>query len=266
MSAADAYVSLRVERLKPEDLQRVPNKWLSSLPQFKPAERVLDIACGMGYDSLAWARQGKKTVGIDRNWGLVKNAMALAAQQRLKIDFIVCDATQLPFRENSFDFCICENLFEHVPAWREIVSEASRVLREGGVLFIRTSNRHCPINREINHLHLYPWLPDSMKRPILRWVQRNRPAWINYSKFPAVNWFTHRGLAKSLRAYGFSTHETFDLVQKNLLAPKRQRVYFLFRWLKKYRFLRYMIYPVVGSVEILGVKKGRPSPENIAGI
>src|SRR2546427_7517980 len=42
------------------DLQRKPNKWIASLPQFKTAVRVLDIACGMGYDSLAWAREGDR--------------------------------------------------------------------------------------------------------------------------------------------------------------------------------------------------------------
>jgi ubiquinone/menaquinone biosynthesis C-methylase UbiE len=255
MSTADQYVNLRVKRLKPEDLRRSPNKWLTSLPQYHTADRVLDIACGMGYASLAWAREGKRPVGIDFNWGLVKNAADLATQQGLKIDFVVADATRLPFREDSFDFCFSENLFEHVPVWQKIVSEARRVLNAEGVLFIRTSNRHCPINREINHMHFYPWLPSSLKRPILHWIQRRRPAWINYSQFPAVNWFTHRGLAKSLKAEGFSTYEMFDLVRKDLLAPKRRKLAFLFDAFKRFRPLRYLVYPLIGSVQVVGVKK-----------
>jgi len=254
LSTADEYVDLRVRRLKQEDLQRKPNKWLASLAQFKTAKRVLDIACGMGYDSLAWAREGKRPVGIDWNSGLLKNASDLAAQEGLEIDFLVADATRLPFPDNSFDICFSENLFEHVPEWQRIVSEASRVLKDGGVFFVRTSNRHCPINREINHLHFYPWLPASLKRPILGWVRSNRPAWINYSSFPAVNWFTHRGLAKTFRAYGFSTYETFDLVRKDLLSEKRRRIYFVFDLMRKFPLLRYLIYPLMGSIEIVGVK------------
>ena len=255
MTIEEQYVNLRVQRLKQTDLCRTPNKWLMSLPQFKTAVRVLDIACGMGYDSLAWARCGKKPVGIDFNPGLVKNASDLAAQEGLDVEFLVSDATQLPFPDNSFDFCFSENLFEHVPSWEKIVSEASRVLKDNGVFLVRTSNRHCPINHEINHLHFYPWLPESMKSPILRWVQDNRPAWINYSRFPAVNWFTHRQLAEALRLHGFRTYEVYDLIRKELLSPRGKKAYFLLGLLKRFRLLRYCIYPLLGSVEVIGVKR-----------
>jgi len=263
MSTIDQYVGLRVQRLRAEDLQRKPNKWLAALPQFKTGTKFLDIACGMGFDSIAWARQGKKVTAIDANWGLVQNAADLATREGLKIDFVVADATLLPFREDSFDFCNSENLFEHVPEWQKISSEASRVLKEDGAFLIRCSNRLCPYNHEINHMHFYPWLPDSVKRPILRWVQRNRPAWINYSKFPAVNWFTHRGLAKSLRPLGFLTYEPFDLVTKDLLSANRQKLFFLFNALKQHRFLRYLIYPLLGSVEIIGVKKNNIQEQRV---
>jgi hypothetical protein len=123
------------------------------------------------------------------------------------------------------------------------------------VFFVRSTNRHCPINPEINNLHGYPWLPEALKRPILRWVQQNKPAWINYSQFPAVNWFTHRGLAKSLRKHGFVTYETFDLVRKDLLGAKKRKFDFAFDWLKKYRGLRYFVYPLLRSVQIIGIKR-----------
>lgn len=254
MSTADSYVDLRLQRLRPEDLHRKPNKWLMSLPQFEKAVQVLDIACGMGYDCLAWARFGKKPVGIDYNLGLLKNASDLSRLQGLNVNFVVSDATKLPFPDCSFDFCYSENLFEHVPDWQEIVREASRVLRDDGILFVRTTNRHCPINPEINHMHFYPWLPALMKRPILRWVRENRPAWINYSQFPAINWFTHRQLARSMRAYGFSTCETFDLVRRDVLSANRRKFYVFFELLRKYRLMRYLIYPFVRSVEIVAVK------------
>jgi ubiquinone/menaquinone biosynthesis C-methylase UbiE len=259
MSTADQYVNLRVRRLKPGDLKRTPNKWLASLPQYRGADRVLDIACGMGYDSLAWARQGKRPVAIDYNWGLVKNAAELASQEGLKIDFVVADATRLPFREGAFDFCFSENLFEHVPSWQGIVSEANRVLRTDGVFFVRTTNRHCPLNPEINHMHFYPWLPNFFKRPILRWIQRKRPAWINYSQFPAVNWFTHRGLSEAFKKRGFSTYEMFDLVRRDLLPPKKQKLGAFFDALKNFRPLRYLVYPLIRSVQVVGVKKASTS-------
>lgn len=249
------YVDFRRQRVTHAELHRKPNKWLLHWPRLGEAQRVLDIACGMGYNSIAWARVGRRTVGFDFNFDLVKSAAELAAAEGLKIDFAVGDATCFPVASNYFDICFSENLFEHVPQWQEIAREAIRVLRDGGVFFVRTTNRQCPYNTEINNLHFYPWLPQALKRPILRWIQRNRPAWINYSMFPAVNWFTYRGLAKSLRAMGFETYEVFDLVERDRLSPSRQRIYFLFHLLKRVHPLRYLIYPWMRSVQILAVKK-----------
>lgn len=255
MLNVEQYVDLRVQRCNSEELQRKPNKWLASLPQFKSSENVLDIACGMGYDSFAWAREGKQPTAIDANWGLVRNASKLAAAQGLKINFLVADATRLPFRTGVFDVCFSENLLEHVPEWSKVVSEAGRVLKQDGALLVRCSNRLCPINYEINHMHFYPWLPDSWKRPILKWVQDNRPSWINYSRFPAVNWFTHRGLARSLRAIGFSTYEPFDLVRRESMAKGKRKLFFIFEALRKRPLLRFFLYPLMASVELVAIKK-----------
>jgi ubiquinone/menaquinone biosynthesis C-methylase UbiE len=263
MSNAGEYVDLRVRRLKKTDLERKPNKWLAALPQFKTAESLLDIACGMGYDSIAWARCGKKVTGIDFNTGLLTEAARLAANEGLEIEFTAANATQLPFENGTFDFCISENLFEHVPNWQQIVSEANRVLREGGVFFVRTSNRICPFTYEINHMYFYPWLPEAIKRPFMRWIQRNKPGWINYSRFPAVNWFTPRSLAKALRAHGFVTCEVFDLVERELLSEKNRRFFFLLRALKKYPFLRYLAYLAMTSSAIIAVKP-RPVGADLA--
>src|ERR1035437_448453 len=142
MSCQTEYVQTRLERLKEEDLHRKPNKWIENLPGTRTARRVLDIACGLGFDSIAWTRAGKRTVGVDFNFDLVHSAAQLAARQGLQIDFVVADATRLPFRAETFDISFSENLLEHVPDWQKIVHEAERTLAEGGVFFVRTTNRH----------------------------------------------------------------------------------------------------------------------------
>lgn len=251
----DQYVQQRLDRLTGDELRRVPNKWIAQLPQFGRARSVLDIACGLGFDSIAWARSGKRPVGIDFNFDLVKNAAKLAAQEGLKIDFVVGDATRLPFRDESFDASFSENLFEHVPAWQKIVEEANRVLTGEGIFFVRTTNRHCPFNPEIRHFHFYPWFPQSIKKPILNWIMRNRRKWVNYTNFPAVNWFTHRGLARFLERLGFETYEVLDLVQPEVLGASKRKFFFLLRLMKKYRLLRYLVYPLMTSVQVLGVKR-----------
>jgi ubiquinone/menaquinone biosynthesis C-methylase UbiE len=255
MRLSERYVEKRLEWLKEEDLHRRPNKWLASLPQCARAHHVLDIACGMGYDSFAWARSGKQVVGLDRNYDLLRNAASLAAKQGLHVRFVVADATTFPFPDNYFDICYSENLFEHVPDWQKIVSEAYRVLAPGGVFFVRTSNRHSIRNCEIKHLHFYPWLPDSLKRPILQWVRTHKPEWIGYSEYPAVNWFTHPGLSQFLRESGFDSCEVFDLVQPELLSGSSKSFARIYALLRRHPLLRYFMYPLKETVEVFGVKQ-----------
>jgi ubiquinone/menaquinone biosynthesis C-methylase UbiE len=248
----EEYVAARVNRMRVADLDRRPNKWLSSFPGAETRRRVLDIACGMGYDSFAWAKAGKTVVGIDYNLGLLKQASRLATEAGLKVSFVVADATALPFKDGSFDISYSENLLEHVPAWQRVLDETKRVMAENAIFFVRTTNRQCPRNPEINHLHLYPWAPEFIKRPILQWIMKHRPALVNYTAFPAVNWFTHHGLAKHMRRRGFQTYEIFDLVQRgNIRSRRRARVLEL---LKKYTALRYFVYPLLKSVQIVAVK------------
>jgi len=254
MENSNQYIQQRVERLTQQDLNRKPNKWIAQMPQCNCAERVLDIACGLACESIAWARLGKKVTAIDFNLDLLIAAKKLVTSQGLKVDFVVADATRMPFRDSAFEIAFSDALFEHVPNWQNIATEASRVLSQNGVFFVRTINRHNPINPEINHCHLYPWLPQSVKAPILRWVMRNKPAWVNYTKFPAINWFTHRGLARFLRELGFETFEIFDLVRKESTSQKRRSLFFLMQLLKKFPILRYSVYPLMPMVQILAVK------------
>jgi 2-polyprenyl-3-methyl-5-hydroxy-6-metoxy-1,4-benzoquinol methylase len=250
-----AYVHKRVAGINDANLSRLPNKWLMEFPAAHDSRMVLDIACGMGYDSIAWARAGKVPVGIDFNFGLVKAASELAKRLGLEIHFVVADSTRLPFRKDSFDVSFSENLFEHVPQWQSIVDEVHSVLREDGLFFVRTSNRLCPRNPEINHLRFYPWFPEFMKKPILAWVMKHRPSWVNFTKFPAVNWFTHRSLAGQFQRTGFETYEIFDMVRTDNLSRRAKRMSTILDLLKRYKTLRYAAYPLMRSTQILAVKK-----------
>jgi SAM-dependent methyltransferase len=225
------------------------------MPECASAQRVLDIACGLGCESIAWARQGKHVVGIDLNLSLLRAAAELARQQGVKVSYIVADATRLPFRDGCFEIANSDALFEHVPAWQQIVVETNRVLANRGLFFVRTINRHCPINPEINHLHFYPWLPEFLKKAILNWIVQNRPAWINHTKFPAVNWFTHVGLARTLRSLGFHSYEIFDLAKPESTNLVRGKFFFVIRLLKRHKLMRYVVYPLMGMVQILAVKE-----------
>lgn len=100
--------------------------------------RGLDIGCGDGFftESLSRFRQVKEVMGVD----LAKSAIGLAKQRHPEIKFGVASATQLPFRDDSFDFITGVELVEHVLDTEQLFKEFNRVLKKGGKLLITTTD------------------------------------------------------------------------------------------------------------------------------
>ena len=189
-----------------------------------PAEsqvlEVADIGCGAGSQSLVWAGSGHAVHALDINEPLLKLGRERAAAAGYTIDFRVGSATDLPWADQSMDVCIALELIEHVADWRACVEEFARILRPGGVLFMTTTNRLCPIQEEFN-LPLYSWYPGRLKRRCEKMAVTTRPALANYAKYPAVNWFTFYQLQTYLAALGFQSLDRFQIMDatgKSVLA------------------------------------------------
>jgi len=95
---------------------------------------ILEIGCGSGYGAVLLSElRPKSYVGID----LMPEQIALAHQRRLpNAEFMVRDAAQLPFADESKDVVVIFGVLHHIPVWRKVVSEIYRVLRPGGRFFV----------------------------------------------------------------------------------------------------------------------------------
>ena len=72
---------------------------------FKPGERVIDVACGSGATTIAFARKvapSGHVLGVDVSGPMLERARQ-AAPKDLPIDFVLADATVYPFEPASFD-------------------------------------------------------------------------------------------------------------------------------------------------------------------
>ncbi|MDX2297146.1 MULTISPECIES: class I SAM-dependent methyltransferase [Streptomyces] len=97
-----------------------------------PAARtLLDLACGTGLVTERIARPGLRVVGADD-----AHAMLRTAGRRLPGRVVRADARRLPFPDASLDAVCAVWLLHLVPFTGEIVAEAARVLRPGGVLAV----------------------------------------------------------------------------------------------------------------------------------
>lgn len=69
-----------------------------------PGERVLDVACGSGNGALAAARRTwGGVVGADFVPALLERGRERAAAERLDVEFVEADATDLPFGDGELD-------------------------------------------------------------------------------------------------------------------------------------------------------------------
>ncbi len=65
-------------------------------------ERILDLACGFGRHSLAFARRGFSVVGVDITKDYIEDAINSARESSLDVEFIHSDIRELRFK-NEFD-------------------------------------------------------------------------------------------------------------------------------------------------------------------
>jgi SAM-dependent methyltransferase len=177
---------------------------------------VLDLACGSGHQTLAWAERGFRVTGLDFDRDLLIAGRArLARAGAADAAWTQADATTLPYRSGSFDVVFNNSLLEHVPDWRAAIAETARVLRPGGVFVMYTTNRTCPVQQEVNHFPFYPWLPDPLQRRVLAWIMEHRRDLVNFTDFPAINWFTFGAMRREFRAVGLEPYDRLDLMARS---------------------------------------------------
>jgi ubiquinone/menaquinone biosynthesis C-methylase UbiE len=123
-----------------------------------PAESVLDVGCADGvFSNVIFKKvKPKKFVGLD----VVKTSIAWAKKHwssNKRMKFIVADAHQLPFENNSFDSVFCLEALEHVANPIKVFNEFKRVMKKGGygVFLVPSDNNLFKIVWWL-WLHFYP--------------------------------------------------------------------------------------------------------------
>jgi ubiquinone/menaquinone biosynthesis C-methylase UbiE len=105
--------------------------------------RVLDLACGNGYLSRRFARQGAVVTGVDTNTPIIERAQARETQESLGISYHVFDAARLEVLEDdSFDLVVCNMALMDIENAAGAIQEVARVLRPKG-RFVASLSHPC---------------------------------------------------------------------------------------------------------------------------
>lgn len=92
-------------------------------------QTILDLGCGTGIMTAQLRNLGSKVVGVDSSKSMINRAK----EQFDNIDFMVCDALDLPF-ENEFNVVFSNAVFHWIGDHDALLSNVRKVLKADGLL------------------------------------------------------------------------------------------------------------------------------------
>ena len=145
----------------PEELADVPDTAAESfagvanpfsLGRPSRGERVLDLGCGAGTDSLVAAQMVAPTgtvTGLDMTTEMLERARRAAAEmEQGNVEFVEGDAERLPFADDSFDVILSNGVIDLIPDKDAVFAELYRVLVPGGRLQLADVTIQTPVSEE----------------------------------------------------------------------------------------------------------------------
>jgi ubiquinone/menaquinone biosynthesis C-methylase UbiE len=149
------------------------------LAEPQAGEKILDLGTGVGTVAIECSKHGAQVVGLDYSPSSIRIAQELYKKYGIgQADFILGDATCIPFPDSSFHKVICADLVEHLSRedFLEMLKECHRVLKEQGQLLIYTpcpahifeklKKRNLILKRDTSHVDIKgaKFLLDSLRK------------------------------------------------------------------------------------------------------
>lgn len=97
-------------------------------------KRILEIGCGGGQCSIAFAKQGAKCTGLDLSKEQLKHAEELAKKNKVSVKFLKHDIQTLQgMKSKTYDIVFSAFALQYVPDLTKCFKEVFRVLKKGGL-------------------------------------------------------------------------------------------------------------------------------------
>jgi len=133
-----------------ESFAGVANPW--ELGRLEPGERILDLGCGAGTDTLVAAQmvgpEGRVT-GVDMTPEMLAKARGAADELGTEnVELVEAEVEQLPFPDASFDVVISNGVIDLIPDKDAVFAEIFRVLAPGGRIQIADVTIQQPVSDE----------------------------------------------------------------------------------------------------------------------
>ena len=149
------YVNSPVRRLA----QHLIMQWFKGTVALKSDSTILEIGCGGGVGAklIVEAYQPKRLYLLDLDLQMIARARRrFNGNVGKDVSFCVGDAVKLPFSDSCLDAVFGFGFLHHVPAWRDGLTEITRVLRHGGLYFMEEYYPSLYQNLVTRHILVHP--------------------------------------------------------------------------------------------------------------
>ena len=126
-----------------------------ALAHIHPQDIVLDVGCGEGNITESVMKNCRNIVGIDYS----EEALEYLRKRCPSLETIHLSATDMTFKNNSFDKVICFELLEHLTKLqaRTAVANILRILKPGGMLIGSTPLRMTELSQPTTYSHIHEY-------------------------------------------------------------------------------------------------------------
>jgi len=119
-----------------------------------PGRRILDVASGVGQDTVALAARGAAAVGAEPSGRMTGMAQLQAAQRAAAMPgWVRSWADALPFADDSFDAAFCKGALDHFDRPLRAIAEMARVVKPEGRVVLAIANfdsLSCRVGRSVD--------------------------------------------------------------------------------------------------------------------
>ena len=101
---------------------------------------ILEVGCGTGRFSIEISKRGGIVTALDPALSMLKKIKRRVNIKDSKIELVGGSGYELPFKDNSFDGCICINVLSHLPNYEKVFKEIHRVLKPSAFFIFNFPN------------------------------------------------------------------------------------------------------------------------------
>jgi ubiquinone/menaquinone biosynthesis C-methylase UbiE len=110
---------------------------------------VLDVGCGTGFSSCILSEIVPSGLVVGLDYSIEMILIACDRHKHPNLQFVVATIEQAPFRANTFDFALFNNVLPHLDDYAVAFRQVSRLVKSGGTIAVL----HLTSSEKLNYFH-----------------------------------------------------------------------------------------------------------------